>query len=342
MPTPPKSRPWLRLIGGVGLVVGVAGLALGLASLFLPGLRTSMAEMADSPSSLKPAPIDGDRAFGYLKTIFELGPHPAGSAGNTRVRQLVAEHFTKHGGAVREQPFAGKDPVSGAPVAMANLVGSWFPDRPERVILCAHYDSRPFPDEDPDPANRKIPFIGANDPASGIALLMEIAHHLNDSPTTWGVDLVLFDGEELVYGGGQNQTGEYFLGSKFFAKAYAQSPKDKVRYEAAVLFDLVGGKKLSLPRDPFSMEFAPSLVGDVWGVAKALKVKEFRSEYGPQVTDDHLPLNEGGIPAIDLIDFSYRYWHTAKDLPENCSGASLGQVGKVVTAWLNKPKTRKR
>jgi glutaminyl-peptide cyclotransferase len=258
---------------------------------------------------------------------------------------MVAEHFKKLGGQVREQPLTATDPLTNAPVAMANLIGSWFPEREERVVLGAHYDSRPFPDEDPDPAKRKAPFIGANDPASGIAMLMEVAHHLQDSPTPWGVDLVLFDAEEIVYGSGQDQTGEYFLGSKHFARTYAKARREKKagdRYEAAILFDLIAGKNLRLPRDPYSMEFAPSLVNDVWRVAQALKVPQFRSEYGPQVTDDHLPLNEGGIPAIDIIDFKYPHWHTSKDLPENCSGASLEAVGKVVTAWLNKPKVRGR
>lgn len=344
-PEKPPARPRLRIVGGLGLLVGLAGLGLGAATLAFPGLRTIMAEPADTPTSLKPAPVDGGRAFGYLNAICAMGPHPAGSPANAKVRQFVADHFKKLGGAVREQPFAGKDPVSNADLAMANLVGSWFPDRAERIMLCAHYDSRPFPDEDPNPEKRKQPFIGANDPASGIAMLMELAHHLKDSPTPWGVDLVLFDTEELVYGGGADQTGEYFLGSKHFASTYTKDrreKKSKDRYEAAILFDLIAGKDLALPRDPYSMEFAPSLVNDVWRVAQALKVTQFRSEYGPQVTDDHLPLNNVGIPAIDIIDFHYPHWHKAADLPENCSPASLATVGKVVTAWMNKPKPRKR
>ena len=349
MPTHPLSRPWMRLLGGVGLVVAASGLALGLASLFLPGLRTSMAEMADSPSSsVKPAPIDGDRAYGYLKTLCAIGPRPAGSKANEKQRLLVAEHFKKQGGAVREQPYSGSDPLSGAKVEMVNLIGSWFPDRVERVMLGVHYDTRPFPDEDPNLANRKKPFIGANDGASGVALLMEIAHHLSDSPTPWGVDLVLFDGEELVYGGGQNQTGEYFLGSKHFARTYADKRKNKAnsndepRYEAALVLDMVGDKNLNIDREPYSVELAPKLVREVWAVAKDLRVPQFRSGMGRYVQDDHLTLNEHGIPAIDIIDFDYRYWHTANDLPENCSGASLAQVGKVVTAWLNKPKSQRR
>ncbi len=197
-----------------------------------------MAESADTPASLKPAPIDADRAYGYLKTICAIGPRPAGTAANEKQRLMVAEHFKKYGGTIREQPYTGRDPVSGAEVKMVNLIGSWFPNRAERVLLGVHYDTRPFPDEDPIPENRRKPFIGANDGASGVALLMEIAHHLSDSPTPWGVDLVLFDGEELVYGGGANQTGEYFLGSKHFAATYAQGRREKTSptvYEAALV-----------------------------------------------------------------------------------------------------------
>ncbi len=344
-PNPSQARPWLRIVGGAGLVVGLTGLGFGVASLVFPSPRTSMAESADSPASLKPAPIDGDRAYGYLKAICAIGPRPAGTPANTKQRLMVAEHFKKHGGTVREQPYLGKDPLTGAEVKMANLIGSWFPERAERVLLGVHYDTRPFPDEDPNPANRRKPFIGANDGASGVALLMEIAHHLTDSGTPWGVDLVLFDGEELVYGGGQNQTGEYFLGSKHFARTYAEGKRDnqsKDSYEAALVLDMVGDKNLNIDREPFSVELAPKLVRDVWAVAKGLKVDQFRLELGRYVQDDHLTLNDHGIPAIDIIDFDYRYWHTANDLPENCSGASLEQVGKVVTAWLNKPKLKKR
>ena len=114
-------------------------------------------------------------------------------------------------------------------------------------MIGVHYDTRPFPDEERDPARRKLPFIGANDGASGVALLMEIAHHLEKLPTPWGVDLVLFDGEELVYGQGQNQIGEYFLGSKEFARQYAEgvdAGSSKYRYAAGIVLDMVGDRDL--------------------------------------------------------------------------------------------------
>jgi Zn-dependent M28 family amino/carboxypeptidase len=297
--------------------------------------------MAEAAAPLAPAPIDGKRAYGYLQQICKIGPRPAGSAANARQREMVAKHFKANGGAVREQPFSGTDPRSGARVEMANLIGSWHPERPRRVLLGAHYDTRPFPDEERDPQKRTTPFIGANDGASGVALLMEIAHHLNDLDTPWGVDLVLFDGEELVYG----QDGEYFLGSKEFARLYAQevdSGRSKTRYDAAMVLDMVGGRNLKINQEPYSLNFAPQLVQDVWSVARRLKAPAFRGQVGRAVLDDHLPLNNGGIPAIDIIDFEYPYWHTARDLPENCSEESLAQVGRVITAWLAQSRAKNR
>jgi hypothetical protein len=338
-PTLDRPRPTSKRARGAALLLGLVGVAGAAAYFLVPGMGTTMADAKPTPV---PARIDGDRAYGYLKAICKIGPRPAGSAPNARQRAMVAQHFARNGGKVREQPFKGVDPISGATVEMANLVGSWFPDRAERVLLGVHYDTRPFPDEDPDPARRKDVFIGANDGASGVALLMEIAHHLSDSPTPWGVDLVLFDGEELVYGRGQDQVGDYFLGSKAFAREYVETKRKYGTYRAALVLDMVGDRELQIDKEPYSMEFAPDLVREVWGVAKTLKVNQFRDRVGQAVFDDHLALNNGGIPAIDLIDFTYKYWHTSKDLPEHCSGASLAQVGKVVTGWLSLPKGEER
>ncbi len=321
---------------------------VGVGLLALAGVWawSGMESEAVAQMPLKPEKIDGARAFKYLEDICKIGPRPAGSPANTRQRQMVAMHFTKMGGKVREQVFKSTDPRTSQPVSMANLVGSWFPDRKERVVIGAHYDTRPFPDEDKDPAKRKIPFIGANDGASGVALLMEIAHHLSESPTPWGVDLVLFDGEELVYGGGQDQDGEYFLGSKEFGRLYAESIRGRrddpnaTRYIAGIVLDMVGDKDLQIDKEPYSLEFNQPLVREIWAVARSLKVMKFRDRTGQAVYDDHLPLYNSGIPAIDIIDFKYPHWHTAEDTPDKCSAESLESVGKVVTAWLNKPKPR--
>jgi Zn-dependent M28 family amino/carboxypeptidase len=324
------SRPWV--------LITVAVVAVGLLLPTWNYLRTSMASSLSKP---KPAPIDGDRAYRYLKQICEIGPRPAGSDANTKQRKLVAAHFKELGGQVHEQPFQAEHPLTHEPVAMVNLVGSWFPDRAERVVIGVHYDTRPFPDEERDPAKRKTPFLGANDGASGVAMLMEIAHHLKDLPTPYGVDLVLFDGEELVYG----KTGEYFLGSKEFARLYKAeqaSGKARSRYVAGLILDMIGGRNLEIPKEQWSLQLAPGLVDEVWAVARSLRATAFLNRVGPAVNDDHLPMNEADIPTIDLIDFSYPQWHTAGDTPGRCAPASLSQVGKVVTAWLALPRDEKK
>jgi hypothetical protein len=332
---------WFDRKAMVTLVYVPLGLiVLGL--VIVPWVQRIRSAEANAAMLASPAPIDGQRAYGYLKQICDLGPRPAGSEANTRQRKLVAAHFEKMGAKVREQPFATRHPLTGERVQMANLIGSWNPDRQYRVVIGAHYDTRPRPDEENDPERLKLPFIGANDGASGVALLMELANHLEKLETPWGVDLVLFDGEELVYGNDpQDRAGEYFLGSKEFAHQY-ETRRSKMKYSAGIVLDMVGGRNLRIKQEPNSLNLARSLVRSVWSVARQLKAESFVSEVGREVLDDHLALNDVLIPTIDLIDFDYPYWHKADDLPENCSAKSLEEVGRVLTAWLALPQRRTR
>jgi hypothetical protein len=297
--------------------------------------------MTTDRGALRPAPIDGPRAYRYLQELCAIGPRPAGSAANTRQREKVAAHFKAMGLTVREQPFAGVDPKTRRRVDMVNLIGSWAPEKADRVLICAHYDTRPHPDQEMDPARHRLPFVGANDGASGVALMMEIAHHLKAINSERGVDLVLLDGEELVY----DDLGEYFLGSKAFGRAYRaeqRTGRAKTRYSAGVLLDMVGGKDLNLPIEPYSQRLASRVVEEVWGVAEAIGARSFKRAYGRPVMDDHLALNDAGIPTADIIDFDYPHWHLATDTPDNCTPTSLAEVGRVVTAWLAKPRPKGR
>jgi hypothetical protein len=289
--------------------------------------------------TLKPAAIDGGRAYQYLKDICAIGPRTAGSAANERQRLMVAEHFKKNGLTIVDQPFIGIDPASRERKNMVNLIGSWKPERTRRILLSAHYDTRPFPDEETDPDKRRGRFIGANDGASGVALLMEIANHLPKMETDWGVDLVLFDGEELVYG----DKGDYFLGSRHFARQYlAEKKTRKWDYEAGLVLDMVADKDLMITQEQYSLEYAPKVVREIWDAAEKLGERRFRKRVGPAVLDDHIPLNQAGIPTADIIDFDYPAWHTVDDVPERCSGESMAAVGRVVTAWLELGPTPKR
>lgn len=336
---PQRSRR-KRWVGAIVLGVGGIAVAASLCIVFSSWIGSLEANSAMAAS---PAPIDGKRAFGYLERICEIGPRPAGTQANARQRQMVAAHFKSAGATLREQPFSTQHPLTGERVDMVNLIASWHPERNQRVVIGAHYDTRPHPDEETDPARLKLPFLGANDGASGVAVLMETANHMTELNTPWGVDFVLFDGEELVFGRQFDTQGEYFLGSKEFSRSYVEeveARRSKTRYVAGLVLDMVGGTRLSINQEPNSLNLAPNLVHDVWNVARQLKAKGFKSRVGREVLDDHLALNNAGIPAIDLIDFDYPYWHKADDLPKNCSADSLEEVGRVVTAWLAQPRRR--
>lgn len=286
-----------------------------------------------------PAQYDAGRAMGYLVQICDLGPRYSGSLGMKRQQELLQSFFEARGGVVRFQTFDIRHPEDGSAVPMANLIASWHPQRPKRFLLCAHYDTRPYPDS--DPRNKRGVFVGANDGASGTAALMELAHQLNDLPADVGVDLVLFDGEEFVWQQGRD---DYFLGSTFFAEKYRSDPP-AVPYQAGILLDMVGDRELKIYYEQNSMKYAREVAKSIWRTADSLGVQAFIARTRHRIEDDHIPLNEiARIPTVDLIDFDYprpgfgapSYWHTEQDVPANCSGESLAAVVWVVHEWLKR------
>ncbi|HVX62690.1 MAG TPA: M28 family peptidase [Pirellulales bacterium] len=274
--------------------------------------------------------FDGRAAYAHLKQICELGPRVSGSAGMQAQQELLVKHFKQCGAEVELQRFKTRHPLDGSAVEMANLIARWRPERNERVLLCAHYDTRPFPDRDRfRPQGR---FVGANDGASGVAVLMELGRRLPELEGKLGVDIALFDGEELVYG----DVGDYFLGSTWFARQYvANQPGPKYRW--AVLLDMVGDANLRILQEVNTMRWRDSrpLVEGIWSTARRLGVREFVPRRGFELRDDHLPLHDiAGIPACDIIDFEYPHWHTEGDTADKCSALSLAKVGWVVHEWL--------
>jgi hypothetical protein len=286
-----------------------------------------------------PAPFDARRAMGYLEALCKIGPRISGTDGMRRQQELLEKHFKGLGGQVSWQRFEATQHSVRRPTPMANLVVSWHPDRPRRVLLCSHYDTRPIADQEPDPRRWREPFLSANDGGSGVALLMELAHHVKDLPTSVGIDFAFFDGEEYVF---ERNGDEYFFGSKQFAREYRQArAKDPARvYLGAVLLDMVGGKDARFPVEQNSWFKAERLVRQVWGAAEELGCSAFRPRELSKVPveDDHIPLNQAGIPAVDVIDFDYPHWHRLTDVPENCSGESLDQVARVLSVWVQRVK----
>jgi glutaminyl-peptide cyclotransferase len=293
---------------------------------------------------LEDIPFDGQKAYEYLKEICAIGSRMSGSVGMQKQQKMLADHFTKLGAKTRFQRFEIRHRSTGASVRMANLIVTWHPERKQRLLLCAHYDTRPYPDQDPDVRRRRELFLGANDGASGTALLMELGRAASELKTKHGVDFVLFDGEEFVFDELRDKQ-YYFLGSNWFAREHIRL-KPAHSYTAGVLLDMVADASLEIYQDRSSLDRRGSrqVLGEVFAVAKELKVREFIAVPGHRVLDDHLPLNDvAKIPTCDLIDFDYprpgdehSYWHTTQDVPENCSALSLAKVGWVVQEWMKR------
>lgn len=298
---------------------------------FLVAIRFLVALGVISQIAFAQTPVpDAQRAFKYLVEICDIGPRISGTEGMQKQQEIIQRHFEEIGARVQFQEFDAAHPQTGNPVRMRNIIVSWHPESTQRVLLCCHYDTRPWPDRERLEINRRKPFIGANDGASGVALFMELAHLMRSIKPRYGVDFVMFDGEELVY----DRNDKYFLGSEYFATQYRDQPP-KHRYVAGVLVDMIAGKNMNLFYERNSLKYASHVTRSVWSTAQELRVSEFIPRRKHEVRDDHLPLNEiARIPTTDVIDFDFPYWHTRNDVPAACSGKSMSRVGRVLLRWL--------
>lgn len=327
-------------------VVGVILLVTGLVYLFKGNeIQLAWSQRAVGPMNASKNPLQPQRAFGYLQDVCAIGPRISATPGMIKQQELIQSHFEKLGAKVSLQHFDARHPETGKAVRLANQIVEWHPDRKERILLCCHYDTRPYPDRDPDVTRRRDPFLGANDGGSGVAMLMEMGHHMAGLKSKYGVDFIFFDGEELIYDD-EVRKDPYFLGSEHFAREYVMNPPAH-KYRWGVLVDMIGDKQLLLYREVNSMAWTDTrpLVLDIWKTAASLGVREFAHVTRHEVRDDHLALrNIAKIPTCDIIDFEYptsrgpNYWHTTRDVPENCSGESICKVGWVLHEWLQRVK----
>ncbi len=229
---------------------------------------------------------------------------------------------------VRFQPFEHRWSVDGRTYRMANVLAEQnWKDAKVRVVVLAHWDSRPHADQDPDPANRHKPVLGANDGASGVAVVLELARVLKGRLKDVGVLYLLTDGEDLGPG-----IDEMLLGARHFSR---NLPSPRPDY--GILLDMVGDKDLRIPMERYSWSQAPRLMSELYDFAARIGLaRTFPKVLGEWIIDDHVPLNEAGLPTIDLIDFTYAPWHTVRDTPDQCSAESLGKVGRLMELWLLK------
>ncbi len=262
-------------------------------------------------------------AFALLEKQCAFGPRVPGTKAHQKCLDFLAAEFKKQTPRVTLQSFPMRDRLRKRDVTLTNLIASFGKSSRRRLLFCAHWDSRQKSEMDPDPANRSKPVPGANDGASGVAVLLETASILKIHPPAVGVDLVLFDGED---GGEEGQFSTWCLGSAHFASRWPRASYP----EYAVLLDMVGGRDARLPVEINSRRYAPDVVNRVWGKARSLGLRPFQMTDGYEVVDDHMELIKVGIPAVDIIDLDYPFWHTTADTPDKCSPESLEAVGTLL------------
>lgn len=312
-------------------------LGLGLAALIgvvaLLAVRSWTDREPVTPDAAERPVFDAARAFADVERQVAFGPRVPGTDAHAATLRWLVSRLDSLGFSVREQPVAFADPADSTRIFRGtNVIASMRPDAARRVMLAAHWDSRPVADQDPDPARRSEPVPGANDGASGVAVLLEVARLLAATPPPGGtgIDLVFFDLEDLGETTGDALDVPYAAGSELFAQM-----NPTYQPEWGILLDMVGDRDLQIPKEGFSQQYAPAVVERVWAAARRAGANAFLETVGAPIQDDHIAFLGRGIPVIDLIQTPFPdTWHTTNDLPDRVAPESLGQVGRVVIEAL--------
>ncbi|MDP8228572.1 MAG: M28 family peptidase [Candidatus Electryoneaceae bacterium] len=276
--------------------------------------------------SAQTPPFDADRAFSYLEHQCAYGPRNPASPGYYACLEWLTENLRELADEIHLQTFNGVDPISGETYHLTNVIARFEGNGSDPLMLCAHWDTRPWADLDPNPDNRNMPILGANDGASGVAVLLEMVQILAEFPPDRTVLITLFDGEDF---GRSRHPEEFALGSRYWSQnILPEKPTE------AILLDMIGDADLVVPIEPFSERGAPGLRQMLWDMAEQLDLSAFVDYYGPAIQDDHVPLLNVGIRAVDLIDFDYPPWHTLEDTPNKCSPESLEQIGMLLVQFI--------
>ena len=280
--------------------------------------------------------FNADSAYRYTAAQVEFGSRVPNTEAHVACGDWLAQTLERFGAQVTSQHVTLRA-YDGTPLKARNIIGSYKPETKKRVLLCAHWDSRPWADADPDPKNHYSPILGANDGASGVGVLLEVARQLQAQPTDIGIDIILFDAED--YGEHASSTEEpegmaWCLGSQYWARV---PHTDDYMARFGILLDMVGGRDARFHREGYSDYFAKHIVDKVWSAAHASSNGQwFPYADGGVITDDHLPINQiARIPCIDIIGYYPETgfaptWHTMDDTMDNIDPAVLRAVGQTV------------
>ena len=299
----------------------------GLLTLACGGSEASEASQSAAPLPLSAREFDGAGAMGYVNRQMAFGPRVPGSAAHTAMAEWLVAELRQRADTVIVQAWT-HTAADGKRLPMRNVLARINPAATRRVLYLAHWDSRPIAEKATDPAARLRPTPGANDGASGVAILLGVADALKRRPVDVGVYLLFVDGEDW---GDFDTNTDVLIGSRYFVENLPPG----FAPEFGVLFDMVGQPDARFLYETYSMRAAPDVIQRVWSTAQRLGYGEYfpTREYQP-ITDDHVPFIEKGFKVIDVIDLNYAYHHTPEDTEDKVSQQTLQVVGDVAVAVL--------
>lgn len=273
--------------------------------------------------------FDGEAALELVRAQVDFGPRVPGTEGHARQLAWMLARLDTLAPDLRADTFTHVT-TGGETLELVNVLARFEPEATRRMLVLAHWDTRPTSDRAADPALHDVPVPGANDGASGTAVLLVLAALLASDPPPLGVDLLWVDGED--YG---PTVDDMLLG----ARRYASTLPADGRPIYGVLLDMVGDADPRFPVEAISAQHAQPVVRKVWRVAERLGYRDFfPNAVGERLVDDHVPLIEAGLPTANVVDFTYGpnngWWHTPDDVPERLSAATLEMVGEVVTELI--------
>lgn len=288
---------------------------------------------------VKAPEFNADSAYAYIQAQADFGPRVPNTQAHRDCGEYLARQLEKFGAKVYNQ-YADLEAWDGTLLKARNIIGAYKPENRKRVMLCAHWDSRPYADNDPNPDNHRKHILGVNDGASGVGVLLEIARQIQRQAPELGIDIIFFDAED--YGIPEFHQGSYkpdtwCLGSQYWART-PHVQEYFARY--GILLDMVGGKGATFYQEPYSQRTAAKEVKKIWKKARELGYGNwFVDREGAEVTDDHVYVHSiARIPCVDIINYdptSERssfgdFWHTVNDTMDNIDRATLKAVGQTV------------
>jgi len=285
--------------------------------------------------------FSADSAYVYIGNQVALGPRVPGTEGHRKCVEYIKSELARFGADTIISQTATLEAFNGDKLPMENILGQFNSKENDRIILVAHYDTRPWADNDPETTNRMTPIPGANDGASGVGVMLEIARLLGEQTPSVGVDLLFVDTEDYGCSDGWSLNDEsWAMGSQYFASHLPYTSITKPRY--GIVLDMVGGIDGRFHREYFSEKYAPGLLDKIWLMAQDIGYGNvFINQLGGSIIDDHIPLCKAGIPTIDIVECNNATtcsfpatWHTLQDDMNNISRTTLKAVGSVVATAI--------